>query len=148
MTMEPDMGGIHRTRLGARNGQGRPLGIAHNEVEHVPDLYTPRTQPRILAILTTGDLVRRTNLSIRIGRPEGPTAVMMFPILPSIKVGKVRLGVRAFEYDDPQARAGVHSREQILEGFEYAVVYDVERRVIEHIPPVRGRFLDNADRPC
>src|SRR6202011_2255309 len=25
-----------------------------------------------------------------------------------IKVGKVELGVRAFEYDDPQARAGVH----------------------------------------
>src|SRR5712672_2099156 len=31
-----------------------------------------------------------------------------------IKVGKIKLGVRAFEYDDPQARAGVHSREQIL----------------------------------
>jgi len=31
-----------------------------------------------------------------------------------IKVGKVKLGVRAFEYDDPQARAGVHSHEQIL----------------------------------
>src|SRR5437867_1718290 len=42
----------------------------------------PRTQPRILAMLTTGDLVRRTNVSIRIGRPEAPTAVMMFPILP------------------------------------------------------------------
>ena len=28
------------------------------------------------------DLVRRTNVSIRIGRPETPTAVMMFPILP------------------------------------------------------------------
>src|SRR5882724_5774444 len=31
-----------------------------------------------------------------------------------IKVGKVKLGVRAFEYDDPQTRAGVHSREQTL----------------------------------
>ena len=31
-----------------------------------------------------------------------------------IKVGKVKLGVRAFKYDDSQARAGVHSREQIL----------------------------------
>src|ERR1700694_3642890 len=31
-----------------------------------------------------------------------------------IKVGKVELRIRAFEYDDPQARAGVHSREQIL----------------------------------
>jgi len=39
---------------------------------------------------------------------------MMSPILPQIKVGKVKLGVRAFEYDDPQDRAGVHSRKQIL----------------------------------
>src|ERR1700747_1380470 len=31
-----------------------------------------------------------------------------------IKVGKVKLGVRAFEYDDPQARAGVHSREHTM----------------------------------
>ena len=45
-------------------------------------LLTPRTQPRIFAMLTTGDLVRRTKVSIRIGRPEAPTAVMMFPILP------------------------------------------------------------------
>src|ERR1700694_566883 len=60
-----------------------------------------------------------------------------------IKVGKVKLGVRAFEYDDPQARAGVHSREQILEGFEYAGVYDVERRVIEHHPPIRRTFLND-----
>src|SRR5689334_13157501 len=37
------------------------------------------------------------------------------PYLPGqIKVGKVKLGVRALEYDDPQARAGVHSCEQIL----------------------------------
>jgi len=43
---------------------------------------TPRTQPRIFAMLATGDLVRRTNVSIRIGRPEGPTAVVMFPVLP------------------------------------------------------------------
>jgi hypothetical protein len=28
------------------------------------------------------DLVRRTKVSISIGRPEAPTAVMMFPILP------------------------------------------------------------------
>ena len=31
-----------------------------------------------------------------------------------IKVGEVKLEVRAFEDDDPQARASVHSREQIL----------------------------------
>jgi hypothetical protein len=45
-------------------------------------LLAPRTQPRIFATLTTGDLVRRTNVSIRIGRPEGPTGVVMFPVLP------------------------------------------------------------------
>src|SRR6266478_3904568 len=45
-------------------------------------LLPPRTQPRIFAILTTGDFVRRTNVSIRIGRPDGPTAVVMFPMLP------------------------------------------------------------------
>src|ERR1700680_2621902 len=31
-----------------------------------------------------------------------------------INVGKVKRRVRALEYDDPQARAGVHSRQQIL----------------------------------
>src|SRR5258706_12777516 len=45
-------------------------------------LLPPRTQPRIFAKLTTEDLVRRTKVSIRIGRPEGPTAVVMFPVLP------------------------------------------------------------------
>jgi hypothetical protein len=45
-------------------------------------LLAPRTQPLIFARLTTGDLVKRTNVSVRIGRPEGPTAVVMFPILP------------------------------------------------------------------
>jgi hypothetical protein len=39
-------------------------------------LLTPRTQPRIFAMLTTGDLVRRTNVSMRIGSPEGPTEVV------------------------------------------------------------------------
>jgi len=31
----------------------------------------PRTHPRIFAMLATGDLVMRTNVSIRIGKPEG-----------------------------------------------------------------------------
>jgi hypothetical protein len=31
-----------------------------------------------------------------------------------IKVGKVEVGIRAFEYDDTQAGAGVHSSVQIL----------------------------------
>jgi hypothetical protein len=36
-------------------------------------LDTPRARPRIFAMLTTGDLVRRTNVSSSDGRPEGPT---------------------------------------------------------------------------
>jgi hypothetical protein len=34
-------------------------------------------------------------------------------------------------------------KEQILEAFEYGGIYDVERRKIEHDPPVRRRFLDD-----
>src|SRR5712691_9614078 len=53
-----------------------------------------------------------------------------------IKVGKVELRIRALEYYDAQARAGAHSSEQILETFEYGGVYNVERRIVEHHPPV------------
>src|SRR5467141_2108761 len=59
-----------------------------------------------------------------------------------IKVGKIELRIRALEYYDTQARAGVHSSEQILEAFEYGGVYNVERRIVEQNPPVRGRLLD------
>src|SRR6266571_8461771 len=62
-----------------------------------------------------------------------------------IKVGKVELRIRALEYNDTQARAGVHSSEQILEPFEYGGVYNVERRVFEENPPARRRFLDDPD---
>jgi len=60
-----------------------------------------------------------------------------------VKVGKVEPRIRAFEYYDPQARAGVHPIEQILETFEYGGVYNVERRIFEQNPPVRRRFLDD-----
>jgi hypothetical protein len=59
-------------------------------------------------MLTTGDRVRRTNVSIRIGSPEGPTAVVMFP--GQIKVGEVELRARALEYHDAQALTDFHSR--------------------------------------
>src|SRR6266702_1045361 len=62
-----------------------------------------------------------------------------------IKVGKVELRIRTLEYNDTQARAGVHSSEQILEPFEYGGVYNVERRVFEENPPARRRFLDDPD---
>jgi hypothetical protein len=59
-------------------------------------------------MLTTGDLVRRTKVSIRIGRPEDPTVVVMFARLAGqIKVGEVELRIRAFQHYDTQARAGV-----------------------------------------
>ncbi len=61
-----------------------------------------------------------------------------------IEVGKVELGIRAFEYDDTKARAGFHSSEQLLEAFEQAGADDVDGRIIEHHPPVPGRFFDDA----
>ena len=46
------------------------------------------------------------------GRPDSCHDV---PYLASqVKVGKVEFRIRAFEYDDPEARACVHSRDQIL----------------------------------
>src|SRR5437879_2269190 len=60
-----------------------------------------------------------------------------------VKVDKVEPRIRAFEYYDPQARAGVHPSQQILETFEYRGVYNVERRIFEQNPPVRRRFLDD-----
>src|SRR6266481_8687383 len=60
-----------------------------------------------------------------------------------IKVGKVELRIRALEYRDTQARADVHSGEQILEAFEYCGVDNVEGRIIEQNPPVRRRFLND-----
>src|SRR4029077_17181702 len=54
-----------------------------------------------------------------------------------IKVGEVEAGNRAFEYDDAEARAGVHSSEQVLQAREQAGADDVEWRIIEENPPVR-----------
>ena len=84
--------------------------------------------------------MRRTNVSIRIG-PDSRGDVPR--LAGQIKVGKVELWIRALEYYDTQARAGVHSSEQILQAFEYGGVYNVERRMIEQNPPVRRRFLDD-----
>jgi len=49
--------------------------------------------PRVIVILTTGDLVSRTNVFIRIGRPEGPTAVVILSVLPvkSVKLVSYQL---------------------------------------------------------
>jgi len=106
-------------------------------------LLTPRTQPRIFAMLTTGDLVRRTNVSIRIGRPEGPTAVVMFPSCRSNQSGQGRSQDSRSRIQRHAGSGGIHSSEEILEPFEYGGVYNVERRVFEQNPPVRRRFLDD-----
>ena len=55
--------------------------------------------------------------------------------------------VRALEYDDTQARGGVHPSEQMLEAFEDRCVHDVKRRIVEYNPPVRRRFLDQSQGP-
>jgi len=57
------------------------LGVGDRSIDLI-GLLTPRTQPRIFAMLATADLVMRTNVSIRIGKPEGPTAVVILPVLP------------------------------------------------------------------
>src|SRR5258707_264852 len=62
------------------------------------------------------------------GRPDSSGDVSR--LARQIKVGKEELGICALEYDDTQARAGVHASEQILEVFEYGCVYNVERRII------------------
>src|SRR5438270_1882893 len=59
------------------------------------------------------------------------------------EVGNVELRVRALEDDDTQVRAGVDSSEQILEAFEHSGAHDVEGRVVEYNPPVRGCLLDD-----
>src|SRR5258706_13226752 len=65
------------------------------------------------------------------GRPdslkegEGPRRVF------HLKVGEIEVGIRALEYDDTEARAGVHSREEVLQALEHVGVHDVERRMIK-----------------
>src|SRR6185295_15042688 len=69
---------------------------------------------------------------------EGPLRVF------HLKVSEIEVGIRALEYDDTKALAGVHAREYFLQTLEHVGVHDVERRIIEHHSPVRRRFLDDA----
>src|SRR5205807_10167004 len=88
-----------------------------------------------------GESDERIHQDREAGRPDSCGDVPR--LAGQIKVGKVELRIRALEYDDTEARAGVHSSEQILEAFEYGGVYNVERRIVEQHPPVRRRFLDD-----
>ena len=65
-------------------------------------------QPRIFAILTTGIRDART-CPAEIGRPEGPTAVMMFPVLPVKSNSVDQIGNRALEHDDAQV-SSIHPK--------------------------------------
>ena len=85
----PAVGGVPSTTAGIDSHPdfGLPSSVFSRDAKRMSQarassLLTPRTQPRIFAMLTTWGLVRRTKVSIRIGRPEGPTAVVIFPVLP------------------------------------------------------------------
>src|SRR5207244_7188457 len=76
-----------------------------------------------------GETDERIHQDREAGRPDRGGDVPR--LAGQIKVGKVELRIRALEYYDPQARAGVHSSQKILEAFEYGGVYNVERRIVE-----------------
>src|SRR6202011_1504280 len=81
-----------------------------------------------------GETHERIHQDREAGRPDSCSHI---PRLPGqIKGGKEELRIGALESDAQQARAGAHSSEQVLEAFEYGGVYNVERRIIEHNPPV------------
>ena len=105
--------------------------------------HAPRTQPRIFAILTTGDRVIRTNVSVRTGRPEGPTAVMTLPSLPVQSKWLRKKSWFALSNTITRTLAGSTFRacEQVLQGLEHRPVCNVERRIVENNPPIRRRFL-------
>src|SRR5437870_10853193 len=93
-----------------------------------------------------GETDERVHQDREAGRPGSRDDVP--DVAGQIKVGKVELRVRALEDDDTQARAGVHSSEEILEAFEYGGVYDIEGRIFEPNPPVRRHFLDDPHGRC
>src|SRR5580704_1586012 len=107
-------------------------------------LLTPRTQPRILARLTTGALVRRTNVSIKMGKPVGPIALMTFPILArQIEVRQVEVHKGALENNHTQTFSSLHPDKKVLKGLEDIEVDDIEGRIVEYGSPVPRRFLDH-----
>src|SRR5229473_6439701 len=105
---------------------------------HAPDAASDLRDADHRGLGETDERIRQDREA---GRPDGRGDVPR--LAGQIEVSKVELRIRALEYYDTQARAGAHPNEQILEALEYSVVYHVERRVVEHDPPVRSRFLDD-----
>src|SRR5579862_3891516 len=58
-----------------------------------------------------------------------------------IEVRQIEIGNCALENNDAQALGRIHSDEKILEGLEDVRVNNVEWRIVEYYPPVRGRFF-------
>src|SRR5262249_46668644 len=90
-----------------------------------------------------GETHERIHQDRKTGRPDGTHDIS--DLARQIKMRRIKVRNRAFEYDDTQARAGVHSCEQILQGLKYGRVHDVERRINEHYPPVSRRFYDDLN---
>src|SRR6266705_347710 len=88
-----------------------------------------------------GETDERVHQDRQAGRPDSSEDVPR--LAGQIEVREVELRIRTFEYYDTQARAGVHSSEQILQAFEDGGVDNVEGWIVEDNPPVRGRFLDD-----
>src|ERR1700682_4019685 len=85
-----------------------------------------------------GETHERIHQNRQAGRPDSCGDVP--GLAGQIKVGEVEVRIRALEYDDTQAPAGVHPNEQMLQAFEDGRVQDVERRIIEYNSPVRRCF--------
>src|SRR5689334_13337892 len=108
---------------------------------HAPD---PPSDLRDADDRRLGETDERIHQDRQAGRSGGCDEAEVSRRVDQIEVGKVKLGVRALEYDDPKARVRVHSSEQILEVFEYPGADNVERRVVEDNLPVRSRLFDDA----
>src|SRR6266478_5251965 len=119
---------------------------AHVAGEHELAAHPPDTAPDLCDAdhPGLGETHERIHQDREAGSPDSSHDV---PYLTGqIKVRQIEIRVRALEYHDTQARAGAHSSQQFLKAFEYRGVDDVERRVIEHSPPVRRRFLNDPHR--
>src|SRR5438132_560525 len=89
------------------------------------------------------EAIRRASASTKPPSSASGSARLTYPYRSAVSPSK-SFAPRTISSARPRpARAGVYPNEQILEALEYSVVYHVERRIVEHDPPVRSRFLDD-----
>jgi hypothetical protein len=81
-----------------------------------------------------GETHERIHQDRESGRPGSIDEAKASRRVVQIKVGKVKLWIRALKDDNTEASADIHSSEEILEAFEYAGADDVERRIVEQNP--------------